>query len=42
LTASLTGLTVGAQDEAARLLPRAFVRGVVAILLASIALSLVV
>jgi phospholipid/cholesterol/gamma-HCH transport system permease protein len=42
LTASLTGLTATAQDEAARLLPRAFVRGVVAILLADIALSLAV
>jgi phospholipid/cholesterol/gamma-HCH transport system permease protein len=42
LTASLTGLTATAQDEAARLLPRAFVRGVVVILLASIALSLAV
>lgn len=42
LTASLTGLTATAQDEAARLLPRAFVRGVVAILLANLALSLAV
>jgi phospholipid/cholesterol/gamma-HCH transport system permease protein len=42
LTASLTGLTAAAQDEAARLLPRAFVRGVVVILLVSIALSLAV
>jgi len=42
LTASLTGLTATAQDEAARLMPRAFVRGVVGILLASIALSLAV
>jgi len=42
LTASLTGLTATAQDEAAHLLPRAFVRGVVGILLASIALSLAV
>jgi len=40
LTACLTGLTASAQDDAARLLPRGFVRGVVAILLASIALSL--
>jgi phospholipid/cholesterol/gamma-HCH transport system permease protein len=40
LTASLTGLTATAQDEAARLLPRAFVRGVVAVLLANLALSL--
>ena len=42
LTASLTGLAATAQDEAARLLPRAFVRGVVVILLVSIALSLAV
>jgi len=42
LTASLTGVTATAQDGAARLLPRAFVRGVVAILLTSIALSLAV
>jgi phospholipid/cholesterol/gamma-HCH transport system permease protein len=42
LTASLTGLTATAQDEAARLLPRAFVRGVVAVLLANLALSLAV
>jgi phospholipid/cholesterol/gamma-HCH transport system permease protein len=41
-TASLTGLTATAQDEAARLLPRAFVRGVVAVLLANLALSLAV
>jgi ABC-type transporter Mla maintaining outer membrane lipid asymmetry permease subunit MlaE len=40
LTASLTGLTATAQDESARLLPRAFVRGVVAVLLANLALSL--
>jgi len=40
LTACLTGLTATAQDDAARLLPRGFVRGVVTILLASIALSL--
>ena len=40
LTACLTGLTATAQDDSARLLPRGFVRGVVAILLASIALSL--
>lgn len=42
LTASLTGLTAAMQDEAARLLPRAFVRGLVAILLVSIVLSLAV
>jgi len=40
LTACLTGLTASARDDAAHLLPRGFVRGVVAILLASIALSL--
>lgn len=40
LTACLTGLTASVQDDAARLLPRGFVRGVVAILLASIVLSL--
>lgn len=39
LTASLTGLTAAKQDEPARLLPRAFVRGVVAILLASVVLN---
>jgi len=42
LTACLTGLTASAQDETARLLPRGFVRGVVAILLVSIAFSLAV
>jgi phospholipid/cholesterol/gamma-HCH transport system permease protein len=42
LTACLTGLTAAAQDETARLLPRGFVRGVVAILLVSIAFSLMV
>jgi phospholipid/cholesterol/gamma-HCH transport system permease protein len=42
LTASLTGLTARAQAEAARLLPGAFVRGVVAVLLADIALSLAI
>jgi phospholipid/cholesterol/gamma-HCH transport system permease protein len=41
LTASLTGLAATAQDEAARLLPRAFVRGVVAVLLANLVLNLV-
>jgi len=39
LTACLTGLTASAQDDTAHLLPRGFVRGVVAILLASIVLS---
>jgi len=42
LTACLTGLTALAQDETARLLPRGFVRGVVAILLVSIVFSLAV
>ncbi|HEX3522352.1 MAG TPA: ABC transporter permease [Stellaceae bacterium] len=42
LTASLTALTATARDEAARLLPRAFVRGVVAVLLANLVLSLAV
>ena len=42
LTACLTGLTAAAQDEIARLLPRGFVRGVVAILLVSIVFSLMV
>lgn len=40
LTASLTGLTAVPPDDPASLLPRAFVRGVVAILLVSIMLSL--
>jgi phospholipid/cholesterol/gamma-HCH transport system permease protein len=42
LTACLTGLMAAAQDEIARLLPRGFVRGVVAILLVSIVFSLMV
>lgn len=40
LTASLTGLSAAPQDDPARLLPRAFVRGIVAILLVSVVLSL--
>jgi phospholipid/cholesterol/gamma-HCH transport system permease protein len=40
LTACLTGLMAAAQDETARLLPRGFVRGVIAILLVSIVFSL--
>jgi phospholipid/cholesterol/gamma-HCH transport system permease protein len=40
LTASLTALTAGPDDDIASLLPRGFVRGVVVILLASLALSL--
>jgi phospholipid/cholesterol/gamma-HCH transport system permease protein len=42
LTACLTGLTTAAQDETARLLPRGFVRGVMAILLVSIVFSPIV
>jgi phospholipid/cholesterol/gamma-HCH transport system permease protein len=42
LTACLTGLTATVQDETARLLPRGFVRGVVAILLVSLAFSLAI
>lgn len=41
LTACLTGLGAGPRDDLARLLPTGFMRGVVAILLASVALSLV-
>lgn len=40
LTASLTALTAGERDDIASLLPRGFMRGVVMILLASLALSL--
>jgi phospholipid/cholesterol/gamma-HCH transport system permease protein len=40
LTSCLTGLMAAAQDETARLLPRGFVRGVVAILMVSIVFSL--
>lgn len=40
LTACLTALTANDRDDIASLLPRAFMRGVVAILLASLALSL--
>jgi len=42
LTGCLTGLPATAQDEVGGLLPRGFVRGVVAILLASVVLSLAV
>jgi phospholipid/cholesterol/gamma-HCH transport system permease protein len=42
LTACLTGLRAGPRDDAAQLLPRGFVRGTLAILLASVALSLAV
>jgi phospholipid/cholesterol/gamma-HCH transport system permease protein len=42
LTSSLTALTATARDAPAQLLPRGFMRGVVGILLASIALSLAV
>lgn len=40
LSATLTALAAGPQDDIAGLLPRAFVRGLVAILLASLVLSL--
>jgi phospholipid/cholesterol/gamma-HCH transport system permease protein len=40
LTACLTGLTADPRDDVAHLLPRGFVRGVLAILLSSVALSL--
>jgi phospholipid/cholesterol/gamma-HCH transport system permease protein len=40
LTACLTGLTAQAGDDTASLLPRGFVRGVLAIMLTSLALSL--
>ncbi len=40
LTACLTALTAGERDDIASLLPRGFMRGVVMILLASLALSL--
>ena len=42
LTACLTGLEAAPREDAARLLPRGFVRGVLAVLLAGIALSLAV
>jgi phospholipid/cholesterol/gamma-HCH transport system permease protein len=42
LSAGLTGLTARPRDDAATLLPRGFVRGVLAVLFASIVLSLVV
>ena len=42
LTACLTGLTAATQDDATRLLPRGFMRGVVSILLVSIVFSLMV
>lgn len=42
LTACLTGLEAEPREDVARLLPRGFVRGVLAVLLASIALSLAV
>ncbi len=40
LTACLTGMRAGAGDDMARLLPRGFVRGLVAIMTASLVLSL--
>jgi len=42
LTACITGLEAERREDPARLLPRAFVRGVLAVLLASIALGLAV
>ena len=42
LTSCLTGLAAGPRDDMARLLPRGFTRGVLAILLASLILSLTV
>jgi phospholipid/cholesterol/gamma-HCH transport system permease protein len=42
LSAGLTGLTATARDDAARLLPRGFVRGVLAVLVASILLSMAI
>ena len=42
LTAGLTGLAAGPRDDMARLLPRGFTRGVLAILLSSLILSLTV
>ncbi|MBV8455290.1 MAG: ABC transporter permease, partial [Acetobacteraceae bacterium] len=39
LTACLTGMTADADDDMASLLPRGFVRGLVAIMLASLMLS---
>jgi phospholipid/cholesterol/gamma-HCH transport system permease protein len=40
LTACLTALTAGPRDDIAKLLPRGFMRGLIATLLASIAFSL--
>ena len=42
LTAALTGLDAGPREDAAQVLPRGFIRGTLAILLASIALSFAV
>jgi phospholipid/cholesterol/gamma-HCH transport system permease protein len=39
LTACLTGLTARSSDDAERLLPRGFVRGVIVIMLTSVILS---
>jgi phospholipid/cholesterol/gamma-HCH transport system permease protein len=41
LTQGLTGLAAGPQDEVARLLPRGFMRGTLAILLVNIVLSMI-
>jgi phospholipid/cholesterol/gamma-HCH transport system permease protein len=42
LTSALTGLTAHSGDDAGRLLPRAFVRGTLSIMLTSVALSLAI
>jgi phospholipid/cholesterol/gamma-HCH transport system permease protein len=42
LTSALTGLAAGRGDDASRVVPRAFVRGTLAILLASVTLSLAI
>jgi hypothetical protein len=42
LSACLTGITADPRDDAAHVLPRGFIRGTLAILLASIALSFAV
>jgi ABC-type transporter Mla maintaining outer membrane lipid asymmetry permease subunit MlaE len=42
LTAALTGLTARRGEDAGRLLPRAFVRGTMAIMLTSVSLSLAI
>jgi hypothetical protein len=42
LTAALTGLSARHGEDAGRLLPRAFVRGTMAIMLTSVSLSLAI